>query len=734
MFKKVRRDLLVMLIGFLIIVLSPLYLCGAITVGVYYRGSDARFSYRELITAFLIDDEICIEKVTAADVANDRLNHLDVFVVTEFGLQGENTTPVDFGDLGKRKVREFIENGGVYIGIGMGAKLGIKTVEKGFRLVDVERIPVEETKRGILKARLSPDFDYAFPELKSQRNVYVYLDSFSARFRPGENSRSIFDFSSSAVPELNGSSILTKSCLGRGMVFLTSWMIHKTPGMKWIFPRLVRLGTDGKIRDYSRYVNSNFYSREFLFTDVFKKQQDYMVSKLKVAMAAKTDGQIAEVLSSMHKLSQGRYFNFLPHIVGRLRNQHKNVKKRAAEIIKEWQYFAGVRDLWAAIKEEEDLTVLKTMLSTYDDFFLNFRGTDKDLRGAENMIKVAIYDDHGIGALDNGVAIRETLKMDPLIKAVIIDAADIAEGFLDKVDVLISPGGSGSGTGSMLGAEGLERVKRFVKDGGGYLGYCAGAYLGTASYKWSLHLLNAASFDRAHWARGGAIAQVKIEEKALEVFPEFSDKNIVFQKFWQGPLLVEGDYNLPSYDVMLTFLSDIHHRQPRAKGATLGKAWLIKGQVGHQGRVVLCSGHPEQTPGSRYFTPRLVRWLVKKQPIPYEGYMDPFKYDSEFMYDETWKKHNDSLISAIVESQNHEEVARALRSLSEKFHRAPWFVPGFLRSRQASLRKLAAELIVELQIFWARKDVEVAYSTETDPAVREAMKKALDFMISSSDK
>jgi hypothetical protein len=114
--------------------------------------------------------------------------------------------------------------------------------------------------------------------------------------------------------------------------------------------------------------------------------------------------------------------------------------------------------------------------------------------------------------------------------------------------------------------------------------------------------------------------------------------------------------------------------------------------------------------------------------------MDPFKYDSELMYDETWKERNDSLISAIVESQDHEEVARALRSLSEKFHRAPWFVPGFLRSRQASLRKLAAELIVDLQIFWARKDVEVAYSTETDPAVKEAMKKTLDFMISSFNK
>ena len=733
MSKRVRKDLLGMLIGFLIIALSPLYSSGAITVGVYYRGSEARFSYRELITAFLIDDGICVEKVTAADVANGKLNHLDVFVVTEFGLQGESTTPVDFGDLGKMKVREFVENGGVYIGLGMGAKLGIKTVEKGFRLADVERIPAEEAKRGVLRARLSPDFDSVFPELKNQRHVYVYLDGFSACFKPGEDSLSIFDISSSAAPELNRSSLLTKSPLGRGVVFLTSWMIHKTPGMKWIFPRLVRLGTDGKIRDYTRYVNLNFYSREFFFTDAFRKQRDHLVSKLKVAMAAKTDDQIAEVLASMNELSQGRYNNFLPHIVGRLRNKHKNVRKLADEIIEEWQYFAGARDVWAAIKREEDLTVLKTMIITYDDFFFNLRGTVKDLRDADNKIKVAVYDDHGIGALDNGIAIRETLKMDPLIKVVIIDAADIAEGFLDEVDVLISPGGSGSGTGSMLGADGLDRVKRFVLDGGGYLGYCAGAYLGTASYEWSLHLLNVASFDRAHWARGGAIAKVKIEEKALEIFPEFGDKNILFQKFWQGPLLVEGDYNLPGYDVMLTFLSDIHHRQPRAKGATPGKAWLIKGQVGRQGRVVLCSGHPEQTPGSRYFTPRLVRWLAKKQIIPYEKYMNPFKYDSELMYDQTWKERNDSLISTIVESQNNEEVARALRSLSEEFHRAPWFVPGFLRSRQASLRKLAAELIVDLQIFWARKDVEVAYSTETDPAVKEAMWKALDFMISSFD-
>lgn len=240
--------------------------------------------------------------------------------------------------------------------------------------------------------------------------------------------------------------------------------------------------------------------------------------------------------------------------------------------------------------------------------------------------------------------------------------------------------------------------------------------------------MNAASYDRAHWARGGALAEAKIEKPALEVFPELKGKDSLYQKFWQGPLMVKGDKDLPPFVTLLRFVSDIYHRKPEAKGATPGKSWLIRSLSESPFRVVLSSGHPEQTPGSRYFTPRMVRWLARKPIVRYKPYMNPFKYDKELMYDQEWRKGYRENVSTLLHSQNPQEIGKALKTLASEIHRAAWFVPGFLRSRDPHLRELAAELVVDLQVFWAQEDVEAAYSSEVNPEVRKKLKKTLQYL------
>ena len=125
MFKFDMRNVGILLVAALCL-LPLMSWAESFVVGVYYRGTEARSDYREFITPFLIDREIAVSPMTAVDVVTGKLSGVDVFVVTDFGLQDDKTTPVDFGDLGKAKVREFVKNGGVYLGIGIGAKLGIK--------------------------------------------------------------------------------------------------------------------------------------------------------------------------------------------------------------------------------------------------------------------------------------------------------------------------------------------------------------------------------------------------------------------------------------------------------------------------------------------------------------------------------------------------------------------------------------------------------------------------------
>ena len=74
---------------------------------------------------------------------------------------------------------------------------------------------------------------------------------------------------------------------------------------------------------------------------------------------------------------------------------------------------------------------------------------------------------------------------------------------LEHYDLVCFMGGSGSGIARTIGEEGIATVRRFVEDGGAYIGVCAGAYLATAGYDWSLHILNARTLHTGNqWRRG----------------------------------------------------------------------------------------------------------------------------------------------------------------------------------------------------------------------------------------
>ena len=106
-------------------------------------------------------------------------------------------------------------------------------------------------------------------------------------------------------------------------------------------------------------------------------------------------------------------------------------------------------------------------------------------------IKVAVFEGDGVGKsctnlltiLDNSSKIQLEVSR--------VTTADIVAGKLDEFDVLIHPGGSGSKQGNDLGEDGRQQVRQFVSQGGGFLGVCAGAYLATNDYTWSLNLIDA---------------------------------------------------------------------------------------------------------------------------------------------------------------------------------------------------------------------------------------------------
>ncbi len=154
------------------------------------------------------------------------------------------------------------------------------------------------------------------------------------------------------------------------------------------------------------------------------------------------------------------------------------------------------------------------------------------------QIQVALFVDTGVSST---AQLTELLDQDKSLAVTKVSAKDIESGVLDKFAVLIHPGGSGSGQGKALGESGREKVRKYIESGHGMVGICAGAYLASCDYEWSLHVLDAKVIDRQHWNRGNGSVSVSISPRGQELLK--LDQNKIDLNYRQGPLLAGGRSN-----------------------------------------------------------------------------------------------------------------------------------------------------------------------------------------------
>lgn len=221
-------------------------------------------------------------------------------------------------------------------------------------------------------------------------------------------------------------------------------------------------------------------------------------------------------------------------------------------------------------------------------------------------IRVAVYNDVGVGR-----SIKELLsvldKADGL-HVQKITAEDVRGGALDDYDVVIHPGGSGSKQGKQLDTEGREVVRSFVRKGGGFVGVCAGAYLASADYPWSLHILDAKVLDRKHWARGTGTVRVGLSDKGRKILRV--DSQSVSIHYGQGPLLAPAaDPSISDYVPLATYETEIA-KNGAPSGVMVGTTAIAAGQFG-RGRVFCFSPHPEKTDGLGPFVHRAIEYVAE---------------------------------------------------------------------------------------------------------------------------
>jgi len=257
-------------------------------------------------------------------------------------------------------------------------------------------------------------------------------------------------------------------------------------------------------------------------------------------------------------------------------------------------------------------------------------------------LRVAMYIDDGASATWTNVA---AALDDPARFAVTtVMGADIRAGILANFDVLIHPGGSGSAQGASLEEAGRDSVRAFVRRGGGYLGICAGSYLASSDYTWSLNLLNAKVIDKAHWNRGDGPVDIRFTSFGRDLFSLAQDTVVI--EYRQGALMAPAQIDsLPAYVEAGAFASEIA-LNGAPTGVMIGTT-AFAFSVYHQGRAVAFSPHPEITAGYEYMVGDAVEWVASSAP---------FLAVSAPRELETWKAGSIKAIQWITEGANEPVV------------------------------------------------------------------------------
>ena len=217
------------------------------------------------------------------------------------------------------------------------------------------------------------------------------------------------------------------------------------------------------------------------------------------------------------------------------------------------------------------------------------------------VIKVAVYEDKG--ATGKGIpCVTEIMSRTDDIKLTRLKGADIAAGGLRGYDLVMFTGGSGSAEAEGLGEKGREEVRDFVRNGGGYVGICAGAYLACSGFEWGVGILNAKTVS-SKWRRGQG--EVKVEGEAFG--EKLTDRGV---RYANGPIIkADVRKDLPAFETLVSFRTELAENDTPV-GVMVNAPAMVRSSYG-LGRVFTSSPHPEQTAGLEDLVVQAVRWTAR---------------------------------------------------------------------------------------------------------------------------
>lgn len=221
-------------------------------------------------------------------------------------------------------------------------------------------------------------------------------------------------------------------------------------------------------------------------------------------------------------------------------------------------------------------------------------------------LKVGVYADRGpsgIGAVEWFRLVDES----PDMELHLLDGEAVRDGALDGLDLLIMPGGSSVTEYHTLGTDGVERMKAFVRNGGGYVGTCAGCCL-----------LMDGPVNRARmipWDSSGAeghtmFPTINVNARGAKALGLKEGPHVM--RYHGGPFLqpttnVIADAHMELWGTFDAEASLKGRINPKKK--MFGSGAILGGTYG-KGRVFVTSAHPEYFNGTLYVIEAALKYVT----------------------------------------------------------------------------------------------------------------------------
>ena len=189
----------------------------------------------------------------------------------------------------------------------------------------------------------------------------------------------------------------------------------------------------------------------------------------------------------------------------------------------------------------------------------------------------------------------------------LLDGEDVRAGALDGLDLLVMPGGNSITEFESLGTNGVERMKAFVRNGGGYVGTCAGCCLLMDGPKNRARMMP--------WNSSGSeghtmFPTINLNAKGAKALGLKEGPHVM--RYHGGPFLqpttnVIADAHMEiwgTFDAEATFKGRIN---PKKK--MYGSGAVVGGTYG-KGRVFVTSAHPEYFNGTLYVIEAALKYVT----------------------------------------------------------------------------------------------------------------------------